>query len=74
MKFYGAGELMVILGVSRSKAYEIIRKLRVDLESMGFLNSKAGRIQQSYFCERFRLSITDCDEFLHNVKNQKEAV
>ena len=74
MKFYGADEITSLLGVSRSKAYEIIRQLRKDLKLLGFLSPKAGKIQQSYFCERFMLDPAECDECLRNASTQKEAM
>ncbi|WP_206458661.1 ICEBs1 excisionase [Anaerovorax sp. IOR16] len=74
MQFYGAPDLVTILGVSRSKAYEIIRDLISDLEQMGKLSPKAGKIQKTYFCERFMLNPDDCDKLLQNSNQEKEAI
>lgn len=75
MQFYGANDLVAILGVSRSKAYEIIRDLIADLEQMGKLSPKAGKIQKSYFCERFMLSAEECDKMLGKTNQlNKEAM
>ena len=64
MQFYGASDLAIILGVSRSKSYEIINGLTADLEKIGKLSPKAGRIQKSYFCDRFMLDQKECDKLL----------
>ena len=62
--FYGVEEVIAILGVRRTKAYEIIRELREDLKSKGYIEPPAGRIQKRYFCERFSLDIAECERFL----------
>lgn len=64
MQFYGAADIVKILGVSRTKAYEIIRGLIADLEAMGKRSPKAGKIQKLYFCEKFMLDCDDCDKLL----------
>lgn len=64
MLFYGAHEIMVITGVSRSKAYEISRSLAIELKEKGFLSPKEGMIQASVFCEKFKLKLADCEKEL----------
>jgi len=39
------------LGVSKSYAYKIVRKLNADLKEMGYL-TVAGRISRKYFLEK----------------------
>ena len=39
------------LGVSKSYAYKIVRKLNAELKSMGYL-TVAGRISKKYFLEK----------------------
>jgi Mn-dependent DtxR family transcriptional regulator len=39
------------LGVSKSYAYKIVRKLNADLKDMGYL-TVAGRISKKYFLEK----------------------
>lgn len=62
--FYGAKEIMAILQVKECKAYSIIRDLRKSLEKEGYIAPPAGRIQKTYFCERFNLSLKECEKFL----------
>ena len=47
-----APEVMEILGVSPSKAYETIRELNKELRARGFI-TVAGRIPLRYFNEKF---------------------
>jgi len=51
-------ELGEIMGVSRSTAMRIIRKLNMELEAKGFLVI-AGRIPRQYFEERYYGSIRE---------------
>ena len=62
--FYGVEEVMAILQIQRSKAYYIISDLRKSLEKEGYIAPPAGRIQKTYFCERFNLSLKECEKFL----------
>jgi hypothetical protein len=62
--FYGVEEIKAILGVQRTKAYSIIRTLRADLKSEGYIKPPAGKIQKRYFCERYHLDINECESFL----------
>lgn len=52
---------MMILDVKKSKAYQIIHKLREEVEAKGKMCPKAGKIQKTYFCEQFMLDVKDCD-------------
>ncbi len=72
MQFYGAEELIIILGVSKSHAYKIIKDLVSDLAKIGKLSPKPGKIQKLYFCERFMLDPKECDKIIQ--KQKKEAV
>ena len=47
--FYKVDAVMALLGISKSKAYEIIRQLRADLEADGYILPPAGKIQKRYF-------------------------
>lgn len=51
-KFLFAGDVMEILGISKSKAYEIIRKMNKELEAEGY-ETIAGRVPRRRFCEKF---------------------
>lgn len=62
--FYGVEEVMAILQIQRTKAYYIISDLRKSLEKEGYIAPPAGRIQKTYFCERFNLSLKECEKFL----------
>ena len=45
---------MELLDIRRSKAYSIIRKLNVELETKGFMTIP-GRVPKKYLLERFKL-------------------
>lgn len=50
--FVHANEVACDFGVSRTKAYEMIKKLNKELEEKGFL-TVAGRVSRQYYMERF---------------------
>mgnify|MGYP000855225787 FL=1 len=49
--FVGAEEMAEDLGVSRSKAYVIIKKLNAELENKGYM-TLSGRVSRKYYIER----------------------
>ncbi|KAB1437583.1 helix-turn-helix domain-containing protein [Candidatus Galacturonibacter soehngenii] len=56
MSFYTVEDVKKILGISDSKAYQIIRKLNKELSNKGYI-TVAGRIPKKFFNERYY-----CDE------------
>lgn len=54
-------EVMKILGVSKSKAYQIIQELNEEMKKKGYLTVR-GRISKIYFYERMGLQEEDRDE------------
>ena len=50
--FITAQEISDVLGVSKSKAYSIIRKLNEELSAKGFI-TVAGRVSRKFFEEKF---------------------
>lgn len=56
-KFLFVGDVMEILGISKSKAYEIIRKMNKELEAEGY-ETIAGRVPRRRFCEKFYCGIS----------------
>lgn len=44
-------DLMHILGIKQSKAYQLLRKLNAELEARGYITI-AGRVSEQYFYER----------------------
>ena len=73
MPFYGVDEIVLLLDVSKTKAYTTIVKLTKELESQGFLTPRAGKIHKDYFCKRFNLSMKECDAYLKKHLPQKTA-
>ena len=57
---YGAQEVADLLGVSQSKAYQVIRELNRELEEKGFFTIK-GKVSRRYFERRF-----NCEEGEHD--------
>lgn len=51
IKFFDVNDVGKMLGVGKSKAYQVIRKLNKDLEKNGYL-IVAGKIPKKYFLER----------------------
>ena len=44
-------EVACVMGISKSYAYKIVRKLNAELDKLGFL-TVSGRINRQYFMER----------------------
>ena len=53
-QFYGPTDIMEMLDVAKSKAYQIIKELNNELKKDGFL-VKSGRVSARYFNERYGL-------------------
>lgn len=53
--FYTHQDLMDLLNVSRTKAYEIIRQLNEELRKDGYIVPKPGQVQKAYADKRLRL-------------------
>ncbi|MCY8013756.1 MULTISPECIES: ICEBs1 excisionase [Bacillus] len=51
-EFYTVGDVQIILGVSRAKAYKIIRGLNEEMEEEGYKTLK-GRVNKSKFDDRY---------------------
>lgn len=52
--FYSYKDIMELLEFSKSKAYEVIRILNIELEQKGFKTEK-GRVLKEYFEKRYGL-------------------
>ncbi|MDY4838743.1 MAG: DNA-binding protein [Lachnospiraceae bacterium] len=51
--FISAQEVADMLGISKSKAYRIVRELNEELEAKGFI-TVAGRVSRKFFEEKYR--------------------
>lgn len=51
-RYYTATDVMQLVGVSKSKAYQIIQRLNKELEAKGYIMI-GGRVPRKYFDERF---------------------
>ncbi len=49
--FYSAQEVAEILGVSRTKAYKIVKELNIELREKGYIII-AGKVPKRYFEQR----------------------
>lgn len=56
ISYYNVEDVMSLLGISSSKAYQIIRKLNNELNVKGYI-IVAGRVPKKFFNERYY-----CDE------------
>lgn len=50
--YYTASEVQELLGVSRGKAYQVVRDLNQELETKGFIVI-AGKIPKQFFNEHY---------------------
>ena len=50
--FIKADEAAELLGISRSMAYKLIRKMNNELEAQGYMTLR-GRVNRSYFNQKF---------------------
>ena len=48
-------DIMEILGIGQTKAYQIIRRLNEEIEAAGYFKPIGGRVSEAYFRERFYL-------------------
>lgn len=55
IKFYDVNEVMAILGVSRSKAYSIMRELNMELIKDGYI-VVAGKVSAQFFNEKLYIN------------------
>lgn len=60
-QFIAAKEIASIMGISLSKAYEIIRELNSELKEMGYLVVR-GKVSRAYFQEKCLYKKEKCDE------------
>lgn len=51
--FYFVDDVMELLGVSKSKAYAVIRELNEELEDLGYMKPMGGRTSKKFFNEKF---------------------
>lgn len=54
--FIKADEIRRLLGISRSKAYQIIRELNAELKSQGYMVLN-GKVNRNYFLKKFMIPI-----------------
>ncbi len=73
--WYTADDVMTLLNVGKSKAYEVIRNLgneisktKIPGKERCYARPPAGKIQKSYFCEKFMFEQAECDRVLENAK------
>lgn len=73
--WYGVEDVMTLLGVKQSKAYQVIRKLADEIaktkipgKDRCYARPPAGKIQKSYFCEKFMFEQVECDDILEQKK------
>lgn len=67
--WYTAEDVMVLLDVAQTKAYEVIRELAAGLVAGNYSKPPAGKIQKKLFCEKFMLDREECDTLLAKKKD-----
>ena len=50
--YFTAMEVADLLGISRAKAYKVVKVLNEELKAAGYITI-AGRIPKKYFCEKY---------------------
>lgn len=56
-QFYTALQVGELLGISRSRAYKVVRELNEELKAMGYITI-AGKIPCKFFAEKFYTSFS----------------
>ena len=56
-QFITASEVAEIMGISRSKAYQIVREMNRELKAQGYL-TVAGKCPAQYFKQKFTIHLT----------------
>lgn len=76
--WYTAADVMILLGVGQSKAYEVIRdlgneiaKTKIPGKDRCYARPPAGKIQKAYFCEKFMLDRSECDKLIAENNRRK---
>lgn len=69
--WYRVEDIMLIMDVGKSKAYEIINTLQDELvntkipgKNRCYAKPPAGRIRKDYFCEAYMLNPDECDALI----------
>ena len=63
--YYTAPEVQSMLGVSRGKAYKVVKELNEELESRGFIVI-AGKIPKQFFNEHY-YGLSEKEKMIHTV-------
>lgn len=78
--WYNCNDVMLLLNVAESTAYKIIGKLGSEIsqkkipgKDICFAKPPRGKIQKSYFCEKYMLNVKDCDDFLRANSSEKAS-
>lgn len=73
--WYTATDVMTLLSVKQAKAYQVIKTLADEIANTKipgkdccYARPPAGRIQKSYFCEKFMFEQAECDKILEAKK------
>lgn len=78
--WYNCSDVMQLLNVAESTAYKIMAKLGSEIskkkipgKDICYAKPPRGKIQKSYFCEKYMLNMQDCDEFLRANSTEKAS-
>ena len=55
MALIGCKEVMDVLSVKKSTAYQVIQKLNEELQEQGYMTIR-GKVEESYLKERYKLN------------------
>ena len=74
--WYRVEDIMIIMEVKKSKAYQIIRSLQDEIANTRIPGTKryyspppAGRIRKDFFCEKYMLDVAECDAIIAKKKS-----
>lgn len=78
--WYTARDVMLLLNIGESTAYKILAKLGSEIskkkipgKDIFYAKPPRGKIQKSYFCEKYMLNVQDCDDFLQANSAEKAS-
>lgn len=74
--WYRVEDVMTIMEVGESKAYQIINQLQKEIvktkipgKEECYAKPPAGRIRKDYFCEKYMLDVAECDAIIAQTKS-----
>ena len=79
--WYHANDVALLLGVGRTKSYEIVKtlgeeqaKTKIPGTNRFHQQPPGGMIQKEYFCSAYSLNVKECDKFLSERRKSDASI